>query len=100
MCPYVYIGNENKENGLNSFFLEKEVFLPFSFVRLGMVLVHSPTVSCTVRPKISQMPYGFCTVGLSFCAVGYNVRLPLFLVHLVAYIVQLVYYYVQMDVET
>lgn len=104
MCSFVYIENENIENGLNVLFLEKEVYLPFSFVQLGMVNVHSDSGFCTVNFHFLQMPTGFCTFGLLFCTLDFLVHLHIlcvlmgaFIVRLVTHTVQLVNYYVQMD---
>ena len=107
MCPFVYSGNENSENGLNSLFLENKDYLPFSFVQLGIVFVHSGRCFCTFTLDFVQMPNGFCTVGLSNCTVGFLVRLVQVYVHLVSFLVHLAThnvhmpcYLVQMGVKT
>ena len=107
MCLFVYGGNENIENGLNAFFFEKKDYLPFSFVQLGMFIVHSGKGFCTFNLHFSQIPYGFCTVGLLFRTLAFYVRLVMlcvlmgaFTVHLATHTVHLDYTYVQMDVKT
>lgn len=109
MCMFtcVYMCEEIIENGLKSFFDEKEVYLPFFFVRLVRVSVHSGAVSCTFSSQISQMPLCFGTVGLVSCTIGFLVRLVILsvllaylCVQLVTHIVQMVKHSVQMDVIT
>lgn len=75
-CVSVYSGDENGENCLNRFFLEKELYLPFSLVQLGRVLVHSDPTFCTftldfvqMLRKIVQLVICFCTIA--FCTIGY-----------------------------
>lgn len=75
-CMCVYGENENGENGLKSFFLKKESYLPFSLVHLGRVSVHSDPTFCTFTFDFVQMLIRFvqlvtviCTVA--FCTVGY-----------------------------
>ena len=103
MCSFVYSGNENIENGLNAFFWGKGAFLPFSFVHLGMVIVHPGRCFCTVNPYFLQMPIGFSTVGLLCCTLDFRVHLHILCVlmgtltvHLATHIVQMVNYLVQM----
>ena len=107
MCAYVYMYEENIENGLKSFFDEKEVYLPFFFVRLVRVSVHSGAVSCTFSSHISQMPLCFGTFGWVSCTIGFLVRLVLLsvrlvnlCVHMATHTVQLVKHPVQMEVIT
>ena len=86
------VGSENNENGLNLFFLDLKDYLPFSFVQLGMVLVHSAPCFCTFHFIFVQMLQVFvhlvkvivhllictfgsicCTFGLYFCTLGYTI---------------------------
>lgn len=81
-CVCVYSENENGENRLNSFFFEKESYLPFSLVRMGTVLVHSDPTFCTFGRDFVQMlngfvqlvmvicTFAFCTVGYICCTIG------------------------------
>lgn len=88
MCLCI-VENEKYENGSLSFFFEKEFSLPFSFVQLGMVSVHSGPNFCTFTlhfvQKLKQIVhlvrlfvhlhfciigYVCCTIGLYLCAVG------------------------------
>ena len=87
-CVYMY--TENIENGLKSFFDEMEDYLPFFFVRLVKVSVHSDSVSCTFTSHFSQMPLCFGTFGLVYCTIGFLVRLVLLSVLLAYHYVQLV----------
>ena len=96
MFACVYRCEEIIENGLKSFFDEKEVYLPFFFVRLVRVSVHSGAVSCTFSSQISQMPLCFGTVGLVSCTIGFLVRLVILSVLLAYFYVQLVTHTVQM----
>ena len=72
---YVYNENENIENGLNPLFFNLKMYLPFSFVQLGMVSVHSGSSFCTFRfifvQKVRQFVHLVYTfVQLLFCTVG------------------------------
>lgn len=83
------VENEKYENGSLSFFFEKKNYLPFSFVQLGMVSVHSDPNFCTFTLHFVQMlgkivqllkvfvqlhfctiGYVCCTFGLYLCAIG------------------------------
>jgi hypothetical protein len=75
-CVYLYGENEKYENGSLVSFLEKEFSLPFSFVQLGMVSVHSAPCFCTFTLHFVQMLKHIvhlveCFVQLLFCTVGY-----------------------------
>lgn len=82
--------NENIENGLEVLFLDLESSLPFSFVHLPMVSVHSGHCFCTFDVIFVQKPHDFsqlvavfvqlllctigsvcCTFGLYFCTIGF-----------------------------
>ena len=88
-CVYLYGENEKYENGLNRFFFDLEDYLPFSFVQLVRVFVHSDPVFCTFGFIFVQMVKHFvqlvkvfvqllfctlgsicCTIGLYFCTIG------------------------------
>ena len=83
------VENEKYENGSLTFFLEKGFYLPFSFVQLGMVSVHSDHCFCTfplhfvqklkqivhlvgwfVQLHFCTIGYVCCTIGLYLCAIG------------------------------
>ena len=64
-------GNENFKNGLKSFFLDKECFLPFSLVQMPIFSVHSDSGFCTFRIDYCTFRTLFFAVGFVFCTFGF-----------------------------
>lgn len=95
--------NQKSENGLKSFFLEKKDYLPFSYVQLVKVSVHSGRCFCTFTCEFVLLPICACAVGYVVCTLAFYVhlaclfvRLVRYVVHLVKVLVHLVKHYVQL----
>ena len=95
--------NQKFKNGLKSFILKNKDSLPFSYVHLVKVFVHSGRCLCTFTCDSVLLSIGGCAVGYLFCTVAFyvqlvqvSVHLPLSIVHLVRCLVQLVNYTVQL----
>lgn len=98
--------NQKVKNGLKSLFFEKKTYLPFSYVQLVMVPVHSDRSSCTFTCDSVHLPLWFGTFGYHVCTLAFLVQLVNVIVHLSLCIVQLVnlivhllLFPVQMDVK-
>lgn len=95
--------NQKYENGLKSFFLEKKDYMPFSYVQLVKVSVHSGRCFCTFTCEFVLLPICGCAVGYVVCTLAFYVhlaclfvRLVRCVVHLVKVLVHLVKHYVQL----
>ena len=85
---YAYSENEKYENGSNLLFLDLEDYLPFSFVQLGRVFVHSDPIFCTFGFIFVQKVKQFVQLV--------NDSVQLHFVHLVLSVVHLVYTFVHL----
>lgn len=88
--------NENIENGLKCSFFEKGLSLPFSFVHLPNIHVHSGKCFCTFTMKSVHSLLDFVHLVMSFVHLQ-CVQLVTYYVQLAIVSVQLGLFFVQLE---